>query len=128
MLVDLILSYSYDSLAKQNDVLHKQLASVTSEAARLGELSESSLAAIQEPSNDAQVQELQQVIQHVRRESDLLRGQHELLKRENARISGDVRRLTAELESTRQRLMEVGRKDYLTYTSSYIYIGTRTCL
>ncbi|PVG00260.1 hypothetical protein CPB86DRAFT_844315 [Serendipita vermifera] len=96
----------YDSVAKQNDILHKQLASVTSEAARLGELSESTLAAIQEPSNDAQVQELQQVIQHVRRESDLLRGQHELLKRENARISGDVRRLTAELESTRQRLTE----------------------
>lgn len=96
----------YDSLSAQNDMLHKQLASVTAQAAKVGELSESSLAAMHEPSSDTQVQELQQVIQHVKREADLLRSQHELVKRENARITGDVRRLTSELELTRQRLSE----------------------
>ena len=96
----------YDSLSAQNDMLHRQLASVTAQAAKVGDLSESSLAAMHEPSSDTQVQELQQVIQHVKREADLLRGQHELLKRENARITGDVRRLTSELELTRQRLSE----------------------
>ncbi|CAG7846542.1 Protein MLP1 homolog {ECO:0000303/PubMed:21784248} [Serendipita indica DSM 11827] len=96
----------YDDLMKQNTLLHNQLASVTSQAARLGELSETAVAAIQAPSNDSQVQELQQVIKHVQRDADLLRGQCELLKRENARINGDVRRLTSELESTRQRLSE----------------------
>lgn len=64
------------------------------------------MAAMSEPSNDVQVQELQQVIQHIKREGDLLRGQQELLKRENARLTGDVRRLTSELEFTRQRLAE----------------------
>jgi len=93
-------------LSAQNDTLHRQLASVTAQAAKVGELSEGGLVALQEASSDTQVQELQQVIQHVKREADLLRGQHELLKRENARITGDVRRLTSELELTRQRLSE----------------------
>lgn len=75
-------------------------------------MSDTAFNALQEPSNDSQVQELQQVVQHVKREADLLRGQHELLKRENARINGDVRRLTAELELTRQRLSEVSRAKY----------------
>lgn len=100
----------YDDLGRQNSILHKQLASVTAQAAQLGELSESTInAALDITSTDDQVQELRQVIQHVRRETDLLRGQYDLLKRENARISGDLRRKTAELEITRERLSEVRR-------------------
>lgn len=101
------LQSRYDSQSRQNDILHKQLASITAQAAKMGELPESTLAAIEAPSSDVQVQELQQVIQHLKRDGDLLRGQQELLKRENARLNGDIRRLTSELEFTRQRLAEV---------------------
>jgi chromosome segregation ATPase len=107
------LQSRYDSQSKQNDILHRQLASVTAQAAKIGELSETAVAAIEAPSNDVQVQELQQVIQHIKRDADLLRGQQELLKRENARLHGDIRRLTSELELTRQRLSEVGIHSFI---------------
>lgn len=54
--------------------------------------------------------ELQQLIQHMKRDVDLVRGQNDLLKRENARVIGDVRRLQNELDLTRQSLSDVSAR------------------
>ena len=94
---------------EQNNLLHHQLGSITRDAARLTEISESDVAALsQAPSSDSQVIELQQLIQHMKKDVDLLRGQNDLLKRETARQSGKISQLTNELELTKQSLTEVG--------------------
>ncbi|KAG8826812.1 hypothetical protein FRC19_007380 [Serendipita sp. 401] len=100
------LQSRYDEIMKQNSNLQQQLASVTSQRWLLNELSQNALSTMQDASDDEHQKALQQVIQHLHRDADLLRGQAELLKRENARINGEVRRVTSELESTRQRLIE----------------------
>lgn len=93
---------------EQNNLLHHQLGSVTRDAARLTEISESDVAAIsQAPSSDSQVIELQKLVQHMKKDVDLLRGQNDLLKRESARQLGKISQLTNELEITKQGLHEV---------------------
>lgn len=100
---------SYNDLTEQNNLLHHQLSSITRDAARLSEISESDVAALsQAPSSDIQVTELQQLVQHMKKDVDLLRGQNDLLKRESARQMGKISQLTNELELTRQNLNEVG--------------------
>jgi hypothetical protein len=99
---------SYDDLMEQNNLLHHQLGSITRDAARLTEISESDVAALsQAPSNDAHVIELQQLVQHMKKDVDLFRGRNDLLKRENARQLGKISQLTNELELTKQSLNEV---------------------
>lgn len=99
---------SYNDLMEQNNLLHHQLGSITRDAARLTEISESDVAALsQAPSSDSQVIELQQLIQHMKKDVDLLRGQNDLLKRETARQSGKISQLTNEIELTKQSLNEV---------------------
>lgn len=99
---------SYNDLMEQNNLLHHQLGSITRDAARLTEISESDVAALsQAPSSDRQVTELQQLIQHMKKDVDLLRGQNDLLKRETARQSGKISQLTNEIELTKQSLNEV---------------------
>ncbi|KAG8824295.1 hypothetical protein FRC17_009133 [Serendipita sp. 399] len=100
------LQSRYDEIMKQNSNLQQQLASATSQRWLFDELSQNALTAAQSASNDEHEKALQQVIHHLHRDADLLRSQAELLKRENARVNGEVRRLTSELESTRQRLIE----------------------
>ena len=110
---------------EQNNLLHHQLGSVTRDAARLTEISESDVAALsQVPSSDSQVIELQQLILHMKRDVDLLRGQNDLLKRESARQLGKISQLTNELELTKQTLNEVSYHRSLHGIPSYLEVGT----
>jgi len=122
-------SYTYDSnddLREQNILLYHQLGGVTRDAARLTEISESDVAALsQAPSSDNQVIELQKLVQHMKKDVDLLRGQNDLLKRETARQSGKISQLTNELELTKQNLNEVGIYHGTHWTPIYLEVGTR---
>ena len=110
---------------EQNNLLHHQLGSVTRDAARLTEISESDVAALSQiPSSDSQVVELQQLILHMKRDVDLLRGQNDLLKRESARQLGKISQLTNELELTKQTLNEVSNHRGIHEISIYLDVGT----
>ncbi len=110
---------------EQNNLLHHQLGSVTRDAARLTEISESDVAALsQVPSSDSQVIELQKLILHMKRDVDLLRGQNDLLKRESARQLGKISQLTNELELTKQTLNEVSNHWRLHGIPFYLEVGT----
>lgn len=116
---------SYNELMEQNNLLHHQLGSVTRDAARLTEISESDVAALSQiPSSDSQVVELQQLILHMKRDVDLLRGQNDLLKRESARQLGKISQLTNELELTKQTLNEVSNHRGIHGISIYLDVGT----
>jgi len=96
----------------QNSLLHNHLESVSSQAAKIRDATNSSIAAPVdtdgESSDDSEkLSELRSVVAWLRKEKDIVELQLELSKQESARLKTQVDHLTQNLNQTRATLSEV---------------------
>lgn len=100
------------ALTEQNNVLHQHLDNVSSQAARIRQAADSSVATPGEgetPDDGAETKlsELRAVINYLRKEKEIVDMQLELCKQENARLKTQIGHLARDLEDTRTTLSEV---------------------
>ena len=111
------VSARVDDLVKQNNILHEQFESVTSQAQQIRQRTESDLSALEAtiPSqyvgNEESIEGLREVIKYLRREKEIVDIKYELLQQENRRLKQQLDRTTAELDETKALLMAEREKD-----------------
>jgi hypothetical protein len=110
-LTDICNSSRCKALTEQNNVLHQHLDNVSSQAARIRQAADSSVATPSEgeaaDSTEAKLSELRAVINYLRKEKEIVDMQLELCKQENARLKTQIGHLTRDLEDTRATLSDV---------------------
>lgn len=99
-------------LSSQNTVLHRHLESVSSQATRIQQVTESSATTVTgegDPTDDVdtKVSELRSVVAYLRKEKEIVDLQLELSKQENVRLKSQIDHLSQSLEETRRILSEV---------------------
>jgi nucleoprotein TPR len=106
-----------DDLVKQNNILHQQFESVTSQAQQIRQRSDSDLATLEDSvqespfGNEDSVEGLREVIKYLRREKEIVDIKFELLQQENRRLKQRLDRTTADLDETRTLLMSEREKE-----------------
>ena len=92
-------------------MLHQHLDNVSSQAARIRQAADSSVATPGEgeipDGAETKLSELRAVINYLRKEKEIVDMQLELCKQENARLKTQIGHLTRDLEDTRATLSEV---------------------
>ncbi|KAH9955059.1 TPR/MLP1/MLP2-like protein-domain-containing protein [Russula dissimulans] len=98
------------ALTEQNDVLHKHLDNVSSQAARIRQTADLTVDTPGEGENtdgtDSKLSELRAVINYLRKEKEIVDMQLELGKQENGRFKTQIGYLTRDLEDTRATLSD----------------------
>jgi len=112
--------FSYTDIKKQNDILHKHLESVSSQAARIRQAADSNVptegegeASSSTDGADAKLSELRSVVAYLRKEKEIVDLQLELSKQENTRLKTQIDHLQQTLNETRQTLSEVRLENFI---------------
>lgn len=99
------------ALTEQNNVLHQHLENVSSQATRIRQAADSTVATPGEgdttDGTEAKLSELRAVINYLRKEKEIVDMQLELGKQENARLKTQIGHITRDLEDTRATLSDV---------------------
>lgn len=107
---------SCQDLLSQNTILHQHLESVSTQAARIRQVADSS-SQPEDGENasdtDGKLSELRSVVAYLRKEKEIVDLQLELSKQENARLKAQIEHLSQTLDDTRNTLSEVIRKSDL---------------
>ncbi|KAH9056279.1 hypothetical protein EDB87DRAFT_1637584 [Lactarius vividus] len=98
------------ALTDQNNVLHQHLDNVSSQATRIRQAADSTIATPGEgdtaDGTEAKLSELRAVINYLRKEKEIVDMQLELGKQENARLKTQIGHVTRDLEDTRATLSD----------------------
>ncbi len=98
-------------MTEQNNVLHQHLDNVSSQATRIRQAADSTVATPGEgdtaDGTEAKLSELRAVINYLRKEKEIVDMQLELGKQENARLKTQIGHVTRDLEDTRATLSDV---------------------
>ncbi|KAI9449362.1 hypothetical protein BJY52DRAFT_1215953 [Lactarius psammicola] len=98
------------ALTEQNNVLHQHLDNVSSQATRIRQAADSTVATPGEgdtaDGTEAKLSELRAVINYLRKEKEIVDMQLELGKQENARLKTQIGHVTRDLEDTRATLSD----------------------
>ncbi|KAH9018595.1 hypothetical protein EDB85DRAFT_604226 [Lactarius pseudohatsudake] len=98
------------ALTEQNNVLHQHLDNVSSQATRIRQAADSTIATPGEgdtaDGTEAKLSELRAVINYLRKEKEIVDIQLELGKQENARLKTQIGHVTRDLEDTRATLSD----------------------
>lgn len=105
------LNARYDDLSAQKALLYQHLDTISSQAARIRQVADSSTenapdAADGDSDSDAKLAELRAVIGYLRKEKEIVDLQLELCKQENVRLKGQIDHLNRSLQETRNTLSE----------------------
>ncbi|ESK95244.1 filament-forming protein [Moniliophthora roreri MCA 2997] len=103
------LKARYQEVTEQNNLLHQHLEAVSSQAARIRQAADTTVAAdgeAQGGDNDAKLSELRSVVAYLRKQKEIVDLQLELSKQENVRLKAQVDHLQQTLNETRQTLSE----------------------
>lgn len=98
-------------LTAQNNILHQHLESVSSQAARIRDATNSSAAPVSGEGDatddaDTKLSELRSVVAYLRKEKEIVDLQLELSKQENTRLRAQADHLEKSLQETRKTLSE----------------------
>jgi nucleoprotein TPR len=115
-----------DDLVKQNNILHQQFESVTSQAQQIRQRTDSDLTTLEESVSSQEIhagkedsiEGLREIIKYLRREREIVDIKHELLQQENRRLKQQLDRTTADLDETRVLLMSEREKEASAATTS----------
>ncbi|KAH9018599.1 TPR/MLP1/MLP2-like protein-domain-containing protein [Lactarius pseudohatsudake] len=98
------------ALTKQNNALHQHLDNVSSQATRIRQAADSTIATPGEgdtaDGTEAKLSELRAVINYLRKEKEIVDMQLELGKQENARLKTQIGHVTRDLEDTKATLSD----------------------
>lgn len=98
------------ALTEQNNVLHQHLDNVSSQATRIRQAADSTVATPGEGNTadgtEAKLSELRAVINYLRKEKEIVDMQLELGKQETARLKTQIGHVTRDLEDTRTTLSD----------------------
>jgi nucleoprotein TPR len=115
-----------DDLVKQNNILHQQFESVSSQAQQIRQRTESELTTLEAdaagqaspPLKEESMEALRDVIKYLRREKEIIDIKYEMLQQENRRLKQQLDRTTADLNETQGLLMTEREKEANAATSS----------
>ncbi|KAF9077487.1 hypothetical protein BDP27DRAFT_1397327 [Rhodocollybia butyracea] len=112
-----------NDLVEQNNVLHKHLESVSSQAAQIRQAAESTTSIVAHDSDenanaDTKLSELRSVVAYLRKEKEIVDLQLELSKQENIRLRSQIDHLQHTLTETRRTLSEEREKAVESVASS----------
>jgi nucleoprotein TPR len=101
-------------LTEQNELLHQQLQTLGSQAARIRQVASANVVGVENASGesegvDQQLADLRSVISYLRKEKEISELHLEVSKQEAARSKAEVDHLARILEETRALLTEVMR-------------------
>ena len=126
--------HSCKDLGAQNALLYQHLDTVSSQAARIRQVADSSTEnasgeADASGETDAKLSELRAVVAYLRKEKEIVDLQLELCKQENVRLKAQIESLNKSLQETRNTLSEViTRSKYGDHFSLLTFAaGTRPC-
>jgi nucleoprotein TPR len=104
------------ALTEQNNVLHQHLENVSSQATRIRQAADSTVATPGEgdttDGTEAKLSELRAVINYLRKEKEIVDMQLELGKQENARLKTQIGHVARDLEDTRATLSDVSPQSF----------------
>ncbi|KAI6016240.1 TPR/MLP1/MLP2-like protein-domain-containing protein [Pisolithus marmoratus] len=105
------LNARYDDLSAQKALLYQHLDTVSSQAARIRQVANSSTENTSDEADangdsDVKLAELRAVIGYLRKEKEIVDLQLELCKQENVRLKGQIDHLTRSLQEARNTLSE----------------------
>ena len=117
-------------LAAQNTLLYHHLDSVSSQAARIRQVADSTSESTNGDVDfgvdvDAKLSDLRSVVAYLRKEKEIVDLQLELSKQENIRLKNQLDYLNQSLQDVRKTLSEVSEPGYLVAFLSSRFIGTR---
>ena len=103
---------SCQDLSSQNTTLHQHLESVSTQATRIRQAADASVAPPAEGEEvvedaDSRLSELRSVVSYLRKEKGIVDLQLEMSKQENERLKAHIERLTQTLQETRDTLSNV---------------------
>lgn len=103
---------SCQDLFSQNATLHQHLESVSTQATRIRQAADASVAQPAEGEDviddaDSRLSELRSVVSYLRKEKGIVDLQLEMSKQENERLKAHTERLTQTLQETRATLSDV---------------------
>lgn len=104
--------FSCQDLASQNATLHQHLESVSTQATRIRQAADASVAQPTEGEEviddvNSRLSELRSVVSYLRKEKGIVDLQLEMSKQENERLKAYTERLTQSLQETRATLSDV---------------------
>ncbi|KAG6330667.1 hypothetical protein ID866_8422 [Astraeus odoratus] len=105
------LNTRYKELAAQNTLLYQHLDTVSSQAARIRQVADSSAESASGDADvsgdvDAKLSELRAVVAYLRKEKEIVDLQLELCKQENVRLKAQIDHLNQSLQEARNSLSE----------------------
>ena len=105
-------NFSCQDLSSQNTTLHQHLESVSTQATRIRQAADASIAQPAEgeeviEDTDRRLSELRTVVSYLRKEKGIVDLQLEMSKQENERLKAYIERLTQTLQETRDTLSNV---------------------
>ena len=105
-------TFSCQDLSSQNATLHQHLESVSTQATRIRQAADASVAQPAEGEEvvddaDSRLSELRSVVSYLRKEKGIVDLQLEMSKQENERLKAHIERLTQTLQETRTTLSDV---------------------
>lgn len=105
-------NFSCQDLSSQNTTLHQHLESVSTQATRIRQAADASVAQPAEGEEviedaDSRLSELRSVVSYLRKEKGIVDLQLEMSKQENERLKAHIERLTQTLQETRDTLSNV---------------------
>ena len=120
-------NFSCQDLSSQNTTLHQHLESVSTQATRIRQAADASIAQPAEGEEviedaDSRLSELRSVVSYLRKEKGIVDLQLEMSKQENERLKAHIERLTQTLQETRDTLSNVRSFRYLVFGSGLIIL------
>lgn len=107
-------TYSCQDLTSQNNLLHRHLESVSTQAVRIRETADATTTrftdTLESEDIEGKLAELRTVVAYLRKEKGIVDLQLELSKQESARIKAQADQLAKSLEDARSTLSVVRRK------------------
>ena len=120
-------NFSCQDLSSQNTTLHQHLESVSTQATRIRQAADASVAQPTEGEEviedaDSRLSELRSVVSYLRKEKGIVDLQLEMSKQENERLKAHIERLTQTLQETRDTLSNVRSYRFLLFGSGLIIL------
>lgn len=112
----LVLCHSCKDLAAQNTLLYQHLDSVSSQAARIRQVADSTTESTDGDADhggevDTKLSDLRSVVAYLRKEKEIVDLQLELSKQENIRLKNQLDHLSQSLQEVRKTLSEVSETE-----------------
>ena len=104
-------NFSCQDLSSQNATLHEHLESVSTQATRIRQVADASVAQPAEGEEvidaDSRLSELRSVVSYLRKEKGIVDLQLEMSRQENERLKAHIERINQTLQETRDTLSNV---------------------